>query len=241
MTNKVVLVTGGASGIGKGICNLLAAENVTVLAVDVNEDAGFALVSENPRIRFRQADVTSESEMTAVVTDLQEQFGRLDGLVNNAAIATPYNAPLEELDLYDWNKVIATNLTAPLMVTKICIPMLKSSKGAIVNISSTRAEQSEPNTEAYSASKGGLVALTHALASSVGPEVRVNCVSPGWIDTAGEPLRSIDHNQHLTGRVGDVRDIAAMVKFLLDQDASFITGQNFTVDGGMTKKMIYAE
>ena len=100
---------------------------------------------------------------------------------------------------------------------------------------------SEPNTEAYAASKGGLVALTHALAVSIGPEVRVNCVSPGWIDTRGEALRPEDHAQHPAGRVGAVGDIAAMVGFLLGPDSGFITGAEFVVDGGMTRKMIYAE
>lgn len=241
MNSKVVLVTGGAKGIGKGICNALADNNIIVVAIDIDEDAGFALVAENPRIRFRQADVTKNSEISAVIDEIQAQFGRLDGLVNNAAIATPYNAPLEELELYDWNRIIEVNLTAPMMVTKSCVSMLRASKGAVVNISSTRALQSEPHTEAYSAAKGGLVALTHAMASSLGPDIRVNCISPGWIDAGFESLRAIDHTQHLTGRVGKVEDIAAVTKFLLSDDTGFITGQNFTVDGGITKKMIYAE
>ncbi len=137
--------------------------------------------------------------------------------------------------------MIAVNLTAPFLVAKICLPLLKESQGSIVNICSTRAVQSEPNTEAYSASKGGLISLSHALAVSLGPDVRVNCVSPGWIDTSNNKLRAIDHNQHLTGRVGQVGDVASMVKYLLSNDANFITGQNFTVDGGITKKMTYAE
>ncbi|MGF1717882.1 SDR family oxidoreductase [Photobacterium chitinilyticum] len=241
MINNVILVTGGAKGIGRGICELLASNEATVVAVDIDEDAGFELVAHDPRIRFRRADVTSESEISAVITEIQAQFGRLDGLVNNAAIATPYNAPVESLELHDWNRIIAVNLTAPLLVAKLCLPLLKESKGSIVNISSTRAAQSEPNTEAYSASKGGLVSLSHALAASLGPNIRVNCVSPGWIDTSNEELRAVDHAQHLTGRVGQANDVASMIKYLLSTDASFITGQNFTVDGGITKKMIYAE
>ncbi|MGR5148136.1 SDR family oxidoreductase [Photobacterium alginatilyticum] len=241
MTSKVVMVTGGAKGIGRGICEMLASKDIIVVAVDIDEEAGFELVAHNPMIRFRQADVTRENEVAAVVEEIQSQFGRLDGLVNNAAIANPYNAPVESLEMHDWERIIAVNLTAPMLVTKLCLPLLKAAKGAIVNISSTRAEQSEPNTEAYSASKGGLVSLSHALAVSLGPDVRVNCVSPGWIDTSNEELRDIDHSQHLTGRVGHSADVASMVKYLLSTNAGFISGQNFTVDGGITKKMIYAE
>lgn len=241
MKNSVVLVTGGAKGIGKGICDYLSNKNMIVVAVDIDEDAGFELVAANPKIRFKQADVTSESEMAAVIHEIHEQFGRIDGVVNNAAIANPYNTPLEDLDIYDWNKVISVNLTAPMIVTKLCLPMLRTNHGAVVNIASTCAVQSEPNTEAYCASKGGVVSLTHAMATSVGPDVRINCVSPGWIDTTNEELRAIDHSQHPAGRVGNVEDIAAMVFFLLSKESGFVTGQNFVIDGGMTKKMIYAE
>jgi len=127
---------------------------------------------------------------------------------------------------------------------------LQRTKGAIVNIASTRAIQSEPNTEAYSASKGGILALTHSLAMSLGPDIRVNCISPGWIDVsewkksqqAKKPhLTKMDHAQHPAGRVGKPEDIAALVAFLISDEAGFITGQNFVVDGGMTKKMIYEE
>ncbi|MGF1758766.1 SDR family oxidoreductase [Photobacterium sagamiensis] len=241
MTSKVFLVTGGANGIGKSICKMLVKINAIVIAIDINEEAGFELVAEEPRIRFRCADVTIESELSAVINEIGSQFGQLDGLVNNAAIANPYNPPLDRLDIYDWNRVLQVNLTAPLMLTKLCLPLLRESKGSVVNISSTRAQQSEPNTEAYSASKGGLVALTHALANSLGPDIRVNCISPGWINTTDETLRPVDEQQHLTGRVGHVDDVASMVTFLLSEQSGFITGQNFTLDGGMTKKMIYAQ
>jgi NAD(P)-dependent dehydrogenase (short-subunit alcohol dehydrogenase family) len=123
------------------------------------------------------------------------------------------------------------------------VPVLRRAGGAaaIVNIASTRALQSEPNTEAYAASKGGIVALTHALAVSLGPAVRVNCISPGWIDVRASQLSDQDHAQHPVGRVGKPLDIAKLVLFLLSEDAGFITGQNFVVDGGMTRKMIYEE
>ncbi|PST92425.1 SDR family oxidoreductase [Photobacterium jeanii] len=242
MTNKVFLVTGGARGIGKGICQQLAECDAIVFAVDVDEQAGFKLVDDNPLIRFRQADVTQQSELMCIIDEIETQYGRLDGLVNNAAISNPYNAPLAELALTDWQRTIDINLTAPLMLTQLALPLLKASNGSVINIASTRAAQAEANTEAYCASKGGLVSLSKALAVSLGPEVRVNCISPGWIHTNDEEvLREIDHQQHLTGRVGTVKDIANLSAFLLSTDAGFITGENFTVDGGMTKKMIYAE
>jgi NAD(P)-dependent dehydrogenase (short-subunit alcohol dehydrogenase family) len=142
------------------------------------------------------------------------------------------------------------NLTGAFLMAKHAAPHLRQVRGAIVNVASTRALQSEANTEAYSASKGGLVALTHALAVSLGPDVRINCVSPGWIDVSGwqkvanrkpATLSDADHAQHPAGRVGTPEDIAEMVAYLLSDAAGFVTGQNFVVDGGMTKKMIYEE
>jgi NAD(P)-dependent dehydrogenase (short-subunit alcohol dehydrogenase family) len=165
---------------------------------------------------------------------------RIDGLVNNAGIANPYAGPLETLDLARWNRVIGTNLTGTILCSKHCTTRLRRQRGAIVNISSTRALQSEPNSEAYAASKGGIVALTHALALSLGPDVRVNCISPGWIHTGDEAvLRPIDHRQHPVGRVGRPSDIASLTRFLLSDQAGFVTGQNFAVDGGMSRKMYY--
>jgi NAD(P)-dependent dehydrogenase (short-subunit alcohol dehydrogenase family) len=124
-------------------------------------------------------------------------------------------------------------------MAKHCAPHLRAARGAIVNIASTRALQSEPQTEAYAAAKGGLVALTHALAMSLGPRVRVNCISPGWI--AHQPVRKKDHAQHPVGRVGRDEDVAQMIAYLLSDAAGFVTGQNFVIDGGMTRKMIYAD
>ena len=238
MNKRVVLITGGAKGIGRGIAEYLS-QDMTVIAVDIDEDAGHQLVSDNPLIRFKSVDVTSEQQLEALVVEIKSQHGRLDAVINNAAIADPYNPPLEELDIHHWNRVIAVNLTAPMLVTKLCLPLLKQNHGRVINIASTRALQSEQNTEAYSASKGGIVALTHSLAVSLGPEITVNCISPGWIDVIGEPLADYDHQQHLVGRVGKVEDIASLVAYLLSEHAGFITGQNFVVDGGMTKKMIY--
>lgn len=240
MTNKVVLITGGAKGIGRGIANYLS-KKMTVIVADIDEDAGYQLVSDNPLIRYKRADVSIEAEVERLITDIYQQHGRLDSIINNAAIADPYNAPLEELDLYEWHKTLAVNLTSPLVMTKYSLPYLKLTRGSVINISSTRALQSEANTEAYSASKGGIVALTHSLAVSLAPNVRVNCISPGWIDVIDTPLRDIDHSQHPAGRVGHPDDIASLVGYLISEEAGFITGQNFVVDGGMTKKMIYSE
>ncbi len=185
--------------------------------------------------------------MAMSVAEVLGQFGRLDGLVCNAAIANPRNTPLEALSLGEWTRTLAVNLTGPMLLAKYCTPYLRAHNGAIVNIASTRAHQSEPDSEAYAASKGGLLALTHALAASLGPDIRVNALSPGWIDTreAAEreaaPLTELDHDQHLVGRVGTVEDVASLVAWLLSEDAGFVTGQEFLVDGGMTRKMIYLD
>jgi NAD(P)-dependent dehydrogenase (short-subunit alcohol dehydrogenase family) len=164
--------------------------------------------------------------------------------VNDAGIASPYGDPVESLALEDWRRWIDTNLTGGFLCTKHAVPHLRAANGSIVNIASTRAIQSEPNHEAYAASKGGLVALTHALAISLGPDVRVNCISPGWIEVgswqkASERKEPAHRPQHPVGRVGKPEDIANLVIFLSGPLASFITGQNFVVDGGMTRKMIY--
>ena len=180
--------------------------------------------------------------MRGCVRAVVKRFGRLDALVNNAGITGPHDGPVEKLSLERWNRRLGTNLTGAFLMAKHAVPHLRRAGGgrggAIVNIASTRALQSEPHTEAYAASKGGLVALTHALALSLGPGVRVNCVSPGWI--SHRPVRKKkDHAQHPVGRVGRSEDVAALVAYLLSDAAGFVTGQNFVIDGGMTRKMIY--
>jgi NAD(P)-dependent dehydrogenase (short-subunit alcohol dehydrogenase family) len=157
---------------------------------------------------------------------------------------------VEELPLEAWQQVLETNLTGYFLCAKYAIPHLRAARGAIVNIASTRALQSEPNTEAYSASKGAIVALTHALAVSLGPAIRLNCISPGWIEVGNWKKAALrrapwhspaDQQQHPVGRVGEPADIAAMTAYLLSEAAGFITGQNIIIDGGMTNKMIYVE
>ena len=131
--------------------------------------------------------------------------------------------------------------TSSFLLARAAADLLRAAKGSIITVASTRAHMSEPDTESYSASKGGLLALTHALAISLGPDIRVNCISPGWINSRNDPLSAADHAQHPAGRVGKVEDIAALAAFLLRPEAGFITGSEFIVDGGMTRKMIYSE
>lgn len=235
-SQKAALVTGGARGIGKAVAELLLERGYRVAVCDVKPSGDL-----ESGLAFVRCDVSREASVRACIRQVVRRFGRLDALVNNAGIASPQNGPVGKLALVEWNRRIGTNLTSVFLTAKHAAAHLRRARGAIVNIASTRALQSEPDTEAYAAAKGGMVALTHALAISLGPEVRVNCVSPGWIDTGKSKLRRIDHEQHPVGRVGRVQDIAEMVSFLLCERAGFTTGANFVVDGGMTRKMIYEE
>jgi NAD(P)-dependent dehydrogenase (short-subunit alcohol dehydrogenase family) len=246
---RVAIVTGGAQGIGAAIAARLVADGYRVVVADADAEAGReAARALGPATRFVRCDVADEAQVRACVKAALAGGRRLDALVNNAALARPARVPVTKLPLATWNRTLAVNLTGAFLMAKHAAPHLRRARGAIVNIASTRALQSEPDTEAYSATKGGIVALTHALAVSLGPDVRVNCVSPGWIDVSGRQkarkrrparLSRADHLQHPAGRVGTPEDVAALVAYLLADEAGFVTGQNFVCDGGMTRKMIY--
>ncbi|HTI01276.1 MAG TPA: SDR family oxidoreductase [Acidisoma sp.] len=229
------LVTGGRQGIGRAIADRLARDGWRVVVADREppQDSGTF-----PH-RFVKADVGEEAAVRQLIGDIAEREGRLDGLVCNAGFMI--RKPIEDLSLDEWNAVIATNLTSTFLLARGAAGLLRQTRGAILTIASTRAHQSEPHTESYAASKGGLLALTHALAVSLGPLIRVNCISPGWIDTRGGPLSEEDHAQHPAGRVGRPEDVAGLAAWLLGPESGFVTGAEFLTDGGMTRKMIYAE
>jgi NAD(P)-dependent dehydrogenase (short-subunit alcohol dehydrogenase family) len=251
MRDRVVLITGGAQGIGRGIAQAVLGAGGSVMIGDLDVDAGHACLQEwqvGHRAAFHKLDVAREASVRRWVDAALARFGHIDGLVNNAGIADPHQGPLHELSLEKWNRYLGTNLTGAFLCSKHALPSLTTAGGAIVNIASTRALQSEPHTEAYAASKGGLVALTHAMAVSAGPAVRVNAILPGWIATDAwqkpqarqhPKLHRRDHAQHPAGRVGSPEDIGALAVYLLSQESSFVTGQHFVVDGGMTIKMQY--
>ncbi|KAA6182301.1 SDR family oxidoreductase [Thiohalocapsa marina] len=252
----LALITGGAQGIGRALAQAFLAEGWRVVVLDRDAEALAELTAElaSPALLALEADVGEEATVCAAFDALAAwQAGQpagLDLLVNNAGIADPVSGPLEDLTLTAWRRWLDSHLTGAFLCTRAAIPGLRARRGAIVNIASTRALQSEPQCEAYAAAKGGLLAFTHALAISLGPEIRVNAVSPGWIETG--PLqksaqrrtpahRPLDQAQHAVGRVGEPADIVAAVRFLASAQAGFITGQNLVVDGGMTRTMIYAE
>ena len=224
MDRPVALVTGGAHGIGAAIAARLTRDAWHVVVADMRP---------GPHI---QCDVSDEAAVNALISGIGP---RLDALICNAGISA--NKPIAELSLAEWSRVIDTNLTSTFLLTRAAESLLRESHGSVVTIASTRAHMSEADTEAYAASKGGLVALTHALSISLAPDVRVNCISPGWIYTKGDPPREEDDAFHPAGRVGMPGDIAALTAFLVGPESGFITGAEFIVDGGVTRKMIYPE
>jgi NAD(P)-dependent dehydrogenase (short-subunit alcohol dehydrogenase family) len=225
------IVTGGAGLIGTGICEALSARGYEVASFDLT-DAAHPVEG----VRQVECDVSDEASVEIAVAELK--WDRLDLLVNNAgATGGALGTHILDMALTDWRRVIDSHLTGAFLMTRAVAPLMREG-GAIVNMASTRAFMSEPNSEAYAASKGGLVALTHALAVSLGPKIRVNAIAPGWI-TNETKLSHEDEAQHPAGRVGRPKDIADAVLYLAG--AGFVTGQTLSVDGGMTKKMIYAE
>lgn len=224
---KHAIVTGGAGLIGAELCTALQMADYEVASFDLKEaPAG---------IRSVLCDVSDEAAVASAFAELG--WDSLDLLVNNSGIAEPHCGPIADLSLDDWRKVTDSHLTAAFLMTRACVPLMGEG-ASIINMLSTRAFMSEKNSEAYAASKGGLFGLTHALAVSLGPKIRVNGIAPGWI-TKDEDLRAEDHEQHPVGRVGRPSDVARAVLYLAE--AGFMTGQVLTLDGGMTRKMIYAE
>lgn len=251
LRDRVVLVTGGAQGIGRGIAQAVLGAGGKVMIGDLDAAAGRACLDEwqaGDCAAFGRLDVSRESSVKRWIDSAIARFGALHGLVNNAGIADPHSGPLDRLTLAAWNRYLASNLTGAFLCSKHALPALRECGGAIVHIASTRARQSEPDTEAYAASKGGLLALTHAMAISAGPAVRVNAILPGWIATDAwrkpnarrmPALSRLDHAQHPVGRVGTPQDIGALAVYLLSSAAGFVTGQSFVADGGMSVKMQY--
>ncbi|ADU30036.1 SDR family NAD(P)-dependent oxidoreductase [Evansella cellulosilytica] len=239
---KVVLVTGGANGIGKAIVVGYAVLGATVYFVDVDQKTGKHLESDlkekGLRANFMYCDVSKEGDVIKVINHLEKQEKAIQAIINNAGVSK--FKPIEDLQFSEWESILHTNLSSVFLFSKYGSRMM-TRYGSIVNIASTRALMSEPNSEAYAATKGGIVSLSHALAASFsGKNIRVNVISPGWIETGNyENLREIDHEQHLSKRVGRPEDILKACLYLTDPENDFINGENIVVDGGMTKKMIY--
>ncbi|MDF2613582.1 MAG: 3-oxoacyl-(acyl-carrier-protein) reductase [Clostridia bacterium] len=253
-SGKVVIITGSGQGIGNCIAAEYAKKKARVIIAEIDEEAGLEtkayIQSIGGDALFIQTDVGNEDSVKHMVNSVVERYGKIDILINNAAISTQSeHDTLFTRSIEEFEHVMRVNVTGAYMCAKYCAyHMLEGS--SIINIVSTRAFMSEPHTEPYSASKGALVALTHSLANSLAHKVRVNAISPGWIDVSQwkkkkdrkfTTLTEKDHSQHLTGRVGVPEDIAHAVLYLTSEEAAFITGANLVIDGGMTVKMIYSE
>ena len=215
---KAAVVTGGAHGIGRAISEAFLREGAAVYGIDVNPGCGFV------------GDVSDPGTLERFAAEVIEKAGRVDFLINNAP---PLMKGIDDCGFEEFQKALTVGVTAPFYLTKLLLPYFAEG-AAVVNISSSRDRMSQPHTESYTAAKGGISALTHALAVSLAGRVRVNSISPGWIDIAGA-----DALQQPAGRVGRPEDIAALALFLCSDAAGFITGENICVDGGMTRLMIY--
>jgi NAD(P)-dependent dehydrogenase (short-subunit alcohol dehydrogenase family) len=221
--NKVAVVTGGASGIGKIICEEFKKTGACVCIIDKQEN------------EYYTGDIAEEQTLIDFTHKVIAEYGSVDYLINNAMIS---KGGLNDCSYEDFNYVLKVGISAPFLLAKQFAPYW-SNGASIVNISSSRDRMSQPNTESYTAAKGGIAALTHAMAVTFSGKVRVNSISPGWIDTEFSPYSGSDAIQHPAGRVGNPLDIANMVLFLCSDKAGFITGENICIDGGMTKQMIY--
>lgn len=226
---KNIIITGASKGIGRVIAKSLR-KKYHIINIDIVEN-------KMDGVDFYKCDLSDKGQLLKTINKIKSNIDTLFALINNAAIFS--HKILEKQTFEEWENILSVNLTAPYILSKEFAIFLKESQGHIINISSTRALMSEEGTEAYSASKGGISSLTHALAISLSPEIKVNSITPGWINTNEEYLPTKNDNlQHPSGRVGTPDDVVDVVKFLL-KNKGFITGSDFVVDGGMTKKMIY--
>ena len=247
LTGKVVIVTGAANGIGKEIANSYAQNGANVVLADMDEKAGKEaagmILNNGEKAEFVLTDVSNEESVQHLFSHVSEKYAKVDVLINNVGKSVFKN--FFELTIEEWDDILNTNLRSVFLCSKEAAKLMRKAGtgGSIVNIASTRAMMSEPNSEAYAASKGGMVAVTHALAATLGEYgITVNAISPGWIETGEyENLRKVDHQQHLSGRVGKPLDIALACLYLTSPENNFVTGTNLVVDGGMTRKMIYEE
>ncbi|WP_202076605.1 glucose 1-dehydrogenase [Caldalkalibacillus salinus] len=242
--DKVVIVTGAGHGIGQAIALAYAEEGAHVIIGEKDRVTGQqtaqCITEKGGQSTFIQTDVSQPSQIEALVSQAFEQHGRIDILINNAGVSK-WASP-NELTVDEWDHIINTNLRSVFLCTRETAKyMRQNGGGSVVNLSSTRAMMSEPHSEAYAATKGGIVALTHAMAASFAPDhIQVNCISPGWIETDKDTQLSVrDHAQHLAGRVGEPEDIARACLYLTAEENDFVNGANLVIDGGMTRKMIY--
>lgn len=245
LQGQVVIVTGAGQGIGRGVAMAYAELGASVVVAEVNEAAGSKVAKEinssGGTSLFVPCDVRQEVDIIRLMTAAHERFGRIDVLINNAGVSRFKD--LFDLTVEDWDDVLNTNVRSCFLASREVAKYMKSGGrgGSIINIASTRYLMSEPNSEAYAASKGAIASLSHALAVTLGSDqIRVNCISPGWIETGDYgALRDIDHQQHPAGRVGTPKDIARACLYFTDPNNTFVTGAHIVVDGGMTRKMIY--
>ena len=228
-SNKIVVVTGGVKGIGRCIVDEFLKSGAKVAVIDKN-------VEHVPCDLYFCGDIADEHTLVKFADEVITKFGGIDFLVNNACLSK--GGILSGCSYDDFLNIQKVGVAAPYLLTKLFLPHFRAG-AAIVNISSTRAFMSQPDTESYTAAKGGISALTHALAVSLAGKVRVNSISPGWIDTTNGNFPVEDFAQHPVGRIGKSLDIAKAVMYLCSEDSGFITGENITIDGGMTKLMIY--